>query len=78
MSKIKESVMYSQLQPWSTAGAPPCMEPVSGPSVPPRVGTSYQVSYTTYIHIKLFLSLMYIHVLYYLIDITSTSMETNA
>lgn len=43
-TKFEQTVMYSQLQPWSTAGAPPCMEPISGPSVPPRVGISYQVS----------------------------------
>lgn len=45
-TKFEQTVMYSQLQPWSTAGAPPCMEPVSGPSVPPRVGISYQVSFS--------------------------------
>lgn len=43
MAKFDQTVMYSQLQPWSTAGAPPCMEPVSGPAVPPRVGAAYQV-----------------------------------
>lgn len=42
MSEIKQSVMYSQLQPWSTAGAPPCMEQISGPMIPPRTGTYYQ------------------------------------
>jgi len=36
------TVMYSQLQPWSQAGAPPCMEPVMGPSIPPRVGAAYE------------------------------------
>lgn len=36
------TVMYSQLQPWSTVGAPPCLEQVSGPPVPVRVGASYQ------------------------------------
>ncbi|BFG01966.1 tektin-3 [Drosophila madeirensis] len=30
--------------PWSHAGAPPCMEPVSGPTVPPRVGAAFQTS----------------------------------
>uniref|UniRef100_A0A1A9X591 Tektin n=1 Tax=Glossina brevipalpis TaxID=37001 RepID=A0A1A9X591_9MUSC len=44
-TKFEQTVMYSQLQPWSMAGAPPCMEPVSGPSVPPRVGTSYQTTH---------------------------------
>lgn len=34
--------MYSQLQPWATAGAPPCLEPVSGPQIAPRIGTYYQ------------------------------------
>lgn len=37
-----QTVMYSQLQPWSTTGAPPCMEQVSGPLIPPRIGTYYQ------------------------------------
>lgn len=39
----EQTVMYSQLQPWSTVGSPPCVEPVSGPTVAPRVGTYYQV-----------------------------------
>lgn len=39
---FKQSVMYSQLQPWSTAGAPPCMEQVSGPQIPQRIGTAFQ------------------------------------
>ncbi|KAH8329839.1 hypothetical protein KR067_004148 [Drosophila pandora] len=30
--------------PWSQAGAPPCMEPVTGPSIPPRVGTAYETT----------------------------------
>lgn len=38
----QQTVMYSQLQPWSTSGAPPCMEQVSGPPIPPRIGTYYQ------------------------------------
>lgn len=42
-SKPQQTIMYSQLQPWSTAGAPPCMEPVSGPEIPPRTGNYYQV-----------------------------------
>lgn len=50
MSKFEQTVMYSQLQPWSTAGAPPCMEPISGPSVPPCVGTSYQVCISTHVY----------------------------
>lgn len=38
-----QTVMYSQLQPWATAGAPPCMEQVAGvPRVPPRIGNYYQ------------------------------------
>lgn len=39
---FEQSVMYSQLQPWSTAGAPPCMEQVVGPEVPIRTGVYYQ------------------------------------
>lgn len=38
----EQTVMYSQLQPWSSAGAPPCMEQVSGPEIPPRTGVYYQ------------------------------------
>ncbi|XP_030378189.1 tektin-3 [Scaptodrosophila lebanonensis] len=37
----KPTIMYSQLQPWSQAGALPCVEQVVGPSVPPRVGNAY-------------------------------------
>lgn len=33
--------MYSQLQPWSSVGAPPCMEQVVGEPVPPRIGTYF-------------------------------------
>ncbi|XP_055383789.1 tektin-3-like [Condylostylus longicornis] len=40
----KQNTIYSQLQPWSSAFAPPCVEPVSGPSVPKRVGISYQTT----------------------------------
>ncbi|XP_020805235.1 tektin-3 [Drosophila serrata] len=40
----QDTVMYSQLQPWSQAGAPPCMEPVTGPSIPPRVGAAYETN----------------------------------
>lgn len=40
----KETVMYSQLQPWSTAGAPPCMERVKGSPIPMRTGLYYEVS----------------------------------
>ncbi|XP_034119582.1 tektin-3 [Drosophila sulfurigaster albostrigata] len=39
-----QSVMYSQLQPWSQAGAPPCMEPVGGPAVPTRLAASYETT----------------------------------
>ena len=41
-SPYEQTVMFSQLQPWSTAGAPPCLEPVSGPKIPPRTGEYYQ------------------------------------
>ncbi|XP_053947551.1 tektin-3 isoform X2 [Anastrepha ludens] len=42
---VKDLMLKSSIPiPWSTAGAPPCMEPVSGPSVPPRVGISYQTN----------------------------------
>ncbi|KAG8247232.1 tektin-3-like [Homalodisca vitripennis] len=37
-----KTVMYSQLQPWSAAGAPPCMEQVSGPLVPLRISNYYK------------------------------------
>nr|CAD7574103.1 unnamed protein product [Timema californicum] len=37
-----QTIMYSQLQPWSVVGAPPLMEQVSGPPVPTRVGNYYQ------------------------------------
>lgn len=40
----QQTVMYSQLQPWSTAGAPPCMEQMSGPEIPPRTGNYYKVN----------------------------------
>lgn len=38
----KATVMYSQLQPWASAGAPPCLEPVAGPEIAPRTGVYYQ------------------------------------
>ncbi|XP_022901366.1 tektin-3-like [Onthophagus taurus] len=38
----KDTVMYSQLQPWSTVAATPCMEQTSGPPVPTRIGQYYQ------------------------------------
>ncbi|PSN29761.1 Tektin-3 [Blattella germanica] len=38
----EDPIMYSQLQPWSTVGAPPCMEQVSGPPIPTRIGNYYQ------------------------------------
>lgn len=39
-----DSIMYTQLQPWSTAGAPPCLEQISGPPIPTRTGIYYNVS----------------------------------
>ncbi|XP_063698035.1 tektin-3-like [Culicoides brevitarsis] len=33
--------MYTQLQPWSSVGAPPCMEQVVGEPIPPRIGQYY-------------------------------------
>ncbi|XP_014287503.1 tektin-3 [Halyomorpha halys] len=36
-----KTVMYTQLQPWSAAGAPPCMESISGGNVPERITKSY-------------------------------------
>lgn len=39
MATNKKTVMYSQLQPWSSVGAPPCVEQVAGDPVPPRVGS---------------------------------------
>ncbi|RZF48215.1 hypothetical protein LSTR_LSTR006182 [Laodelphax striatellus] len=39
---MAKTIMYSQLQPWSSAGAPPCMEPVSGVGVPPRLASYYK------------------------------------
>ncbi|XP_076301395.1 tektin-3 isoform X2 [Lasioglossum baleicum] len=41
--KKRETVMYSQLQPWSTVGALPCMEQIAGPPVPVRVGEFYKI-----------------------------------
>lgn len=40
--KFEQTVMYSQMQPWSSAGAPPCMEQVSGPKIPIRTGEYYK------------------------------------
>lgn len=37
-----KTVLYSQLQPWSSAGAQPCMEPVAGDGVPPRIASYYK------------------------------------
>uniref|UniRef100_A0A336M057 Tektin n=1 Tax=Culicoides sonorensis TaxID=179676 RepID=A0A336M057_CULSO len=34
-------VMYSQLQPWSSVGAPPCIEQVVGEPIPPRIGNYF-------------------------------------
>ncbi|KAK2575302.1 hypothetical protein KPH14_008151 [Odynerus spinipes] len=38
----KETILYSQLQPWSTIGVLPCMEQIAGPPVPVRVGEFYK------------------------------------
>ncbi|XP_056642530.1 tektin-3-like [Diorhabda sublineata] len=37
-----ETVLYTQLQPWSTVAATPCMEQVAGTPVPTRIGNYYQ------------------------------------
>lgn len=37
----EKTVMYTQLQPWSSVGAPPCLDQVVGEPVPPRIGTYY-------------------------------------
>ncbi|XP_011699482.1 PREDICTED: tektin-3-like [Wasmannia auropunctata] len=42
IGKKTETVMYSQLQPWSAVGVSPCMEQVIGPPVPTRVGEFYK------------------------------------
>ncbi|CAH1099920.1 unnamed protein product [Psylliodes chrysocephalus] len=42
MPEQKDSILYSQLQPWSTVGATPCMEQVAGPPMPHRIGTYYK------------------------------------
>ncbi|CAH0546023.1 unnamed protein product [Brassicogethes aeneus] len=42
MGDKNETVLYSQLQPWSTVAATPCMEQVAGPPIPTRIGTYYQ------------------------------------
>uniref|UniRef100_A0A0A9ZFA0 Tektin n=1 Tax=Lygus hesperus TaxID=30085 RepID=A0A0A9ZFA0_LYGHE len=39
---MSQTIMFTQLQPWSAAGAPACMEKVSGPDVPARVSSYYQ------------------------------------
>ncbi|XP_017783549.1 PREDICTED: tektin-3-like isoform X2 [Nicrophorus vespilloides] len=41
-SHLGDTVMYSQLQPWSTVAATPVMEQVAGPPLPERIGTYYQ------------------------------------
>ncbi|XP_015439419.1 PREDICTED: tektin-3-like [Dufourea novaeangliae] len=38
----RDTVMYSQLQPWSTVGVLPCMEQIAGPPIPIRVGEFYK------------------------------------
>ncbi|CAH1367699.1 hypothetical protein MTP99_008975 [Tenebrio molitor] len=42
MTTKNETVFYSQLQPWSTVAADPCMEQVAGPPIPVRIGQYYQ------------------------------------
>ncbi|KAF2893041.1 hypothetical protein ILUMI_13135 [Ignelater luminosus] len=42
MVEKSETVMYSQLQPWSTVGADPCMEQTAGPPIPIRIGQYYE------------------------------------
>lgn len=44
MTRLHSTVMYSQLQPWSTVEAFPCLEQVHGSPIPHRVGISYQVN----------------------------------
>ncbi|XP_014248255.1 tektin-3-like [Cimex lectularius] len=36
-----KTVMYTQLQPWSAAGAQPCMEPLNGPLVGQKTASFY-------------------------------------
>lgn len=36
-----KTVMYTQLQPWSSVGVPPCLEQVVGEPIAPRTGTYY-------------------------------------
>jgi tektin-3 len=33
---------FQQLQPWNTTGVSPCMEKMSGPPIPTRIGNYYQ------------------------------------
>ncbi|XP_034949807.1 tektin-3-like [Chelonus insularis] len=39
---MKQTVMYSQLQPWSSIGVSPYMEQVSGSLIPPRIEKLYK------------------------------------
>ncbi|XP_076166184.1 tektin-3 [Ptiloglossa arizonensis] len=39
----RETVLYSQFQPWSTVGILPCMEQIAGPQIPIRVGEFYKI-----------------------------------
>lgn len=39
----ENTILYTQLQPWSSSNADPCMEIVAGPSVPTKLGISYKV-----------------------------------
>ncbi|XP_045462651.1 tektin-3-like [Harmonia axyridis] len=42
MSSKVETVLYSQLQPWSTVGATPCVEQVAGAPIPTRIGEYFK------------------------------------
>ncbi|KAF5299852.1 hypothetical protein FQA39_LY11389 [Lamprigera yunnana] len=42
MVEKSETVMYSQVQPWSTIGATPCMEQTVGSPIPTRIGEYYK------------------------------------
>ncbi|KAL3284603.1 hypothetical protein HHI36_018758 [Cryptolaemus montrouzieri] len=42
MSGKVETVLYSQLQPWSTVGATPCVEQVAGAPIPTRIGEYFK------------------------------------
>ncbi|KAK9880768.1 hypothetical protein WA026_013089 [Henosepilachna vigintioctopunctata] len=42
MTTKVETVLYSQLQPWSTVAATPCVEQVAGPPIPTRIGEYFK------------------------------------